>query len=98
MYGQRSRSLMAINHGASAVGLVSAMPSGPGPIPEELIAEIASQIPPPIASFLLTSKSDAAGIIDQQRRLRVNTPSLWIGLNQVAIRNCERSCRESPGQ
>src|SRR5689334_891626 len=64
---------LAIEAGASAVGLVSAMPSGPGPIPEELIAEIAATIPPGVSSFLLTCLQDAASIIDQQRRLRVNT-------------------------
>jgi phosphoribosylanthranilate isomerase len=64
---------MAIEAGASAVGLVSAMPSGPGPIPEELIAEIAETIPPGVGSFLLTCLQDAASIIDQQRRLGVNT-------------------------
>jgi len=64
---------MAIEHGASAIGLVSAMPSGPGPIAEELIAEIAASVPPGVASFLLTCKQDVASIIDQQRRTRVNT-------------------------
>ncbi len=64
---------MAIDAGASAIGLVSEMPSGPGPIPESLIAEIATTVPPAISSFLLTCKEDAASIIDQQRRLRVNT-------------------------
>ena len=64
---------MAIQHGASAVGLVSAMPSGPGPISEELIAEIAAKVPPGVSSFLLTCQQDVAAIIDQQRRLRVNT-------------------------
>ena len=64
---------MAIEHGAAAVGLVSAMPSGPGPIPEELIAEIAAKVPPGVSSFLLTCLQDADAIIDQQRRLRVNT-------------------------
>jgi len=64
---------MAIEQGASAVGLVSAMPSGPGPIPEELIAEIAAKIPPGVSSFLLTCEQDVAAIVDQQRRLRVNT-------------------------
>ena len=64
---------MAIEAGASAVGLVSAMPSGPGPIPEELIAEIAATIPPGVSSFLLTCLQDAGSIIDQQRRLGVNT-------------------------
>ena len=64
---------MAIEAGASAVGLVSAMPSGPGPIAEDLIAEIAGIVPPGVSSFLLTCLQDAASIIDQQRRLRVNT-------------------------
>jgi phosphoribosylanthranilate isomerase len=64
---------MAIVHGASCIGLVSEMPSGPGPIDEVLIAEIAAVVPPGIASFLLTCKQDVASIIDQQRRLRVNT-------------------------
>src|SRR5688500_9438460 len=64
---------LAIDHGASAVGLVSAMPSGPGPIPEELIAEIAVTIPPGVCSFLWTCEEYAEAIIDQQRRLRVNT-------------------------
>lgn len=64
---------MAIDAGASAIGLVSAMPSGPGPIPEDLIAEIAAIVPPGVSSFLLTCLQDAASIIDQQRRLGVNT-------------------------
>ena len=64
---------MAINYGASAVGLVSDMPSGPGVIPEELIAEIAGVIPPGVSSFLLTSKQDTQSIVAQQKRLKVNT-------------------------
>ncbi len=64
---------MAIYAGASAIGLVSAMPSGPGVITEEQIAEIASSIPPPIATFLLASSQDVEAIIAQQRRCRTNT-------------------------
>jgi phosphoribosylanthranilate isomerase len=64
---------MAIDAGANAIGLVSAMPSGPGPIAEDLIAEIAAIVPPGVSSFLLTCLQDAPAIIDQQRRLRVNT-------------------------
>lgn len=63
----------AIDSGASAVGLVSEMPSGPGVIPEALIAEIAAALPPTVGSFLLTSRQDAGEIIAQQRRCRVNT-------------------------
>jgi phosphoribosylanthranilate isomerase len=64
---------LAVSYGASAVGLVSEMPSGPGPIPEELIKEIAATIPPGVSSFLLTSKQDVESIIAQQRRTKVNT-------------------------
>ena len=67
---------LAVRYGASAVGLVSAMPSGPGVIADELIAEIAAQVPPGVASFLLTCKTDAEEIIAQQRRLRANTLQL----------------------
>src|SRR5215207_9329169 len=73
---------LAIEHGASAVGLVSAMPSGPGPIPETLIAEIAATIPPGVSSFLLTCLEDAASIVDQQRRLKVNTIQICDRLTQ----------------
>jgi phosphoribosylanthranilate isomerase len=64
---------LAIAYGASAVGLVSAMPSGPGPITEELIASIARTVAPGVATFLLTSRQDAAGIIAQHRRTQTNT-------------------------
>jgi phosphoribosylanthranilate isomerase len=67
---------LAIRAGASAIGLVSAMPSGPGPISEELIAEIVPHVPPGVATFLLTCLDDADAIIAQQRRTRVNTIQL----------------------
>lgn len=67
---------LAIRYGASALGLVSAMPSGPGPISEELIAEIVPHIPSGIMSFLLTSRQDAESIIAQQRKTGVNTLQL----------------------
>ncbi len=58
----------AIAFGASALGLVSAMPSGPGVIDEALIAEIIAAVPPPVATFLLTALQDADAIIAQHRR------------------------------
>ena len=67
---------LAVRYGASAVGLVSAMPSGPGPIDEALIAEIASHVPPGVATFLLTCLQDSEAIIAQQRRTRANTIQL----------------------
>jgi phosphoribosylanthranilate isomerase len=69
----REEARLAISYGASALGLVSEMPSGPGVIPEELICDIAATVPPGVASFLLTSLQDARAIIEQQRRCGANT-------------------------
>lgn len=66
----------AIRYGATAIGLVSEMPSGPGVISEELISEIVVKTPPGIGTFLLTSKQDTASIIEQQRECQVNTIQL----------------------
>ena len=67
---------LAIRHGAAVVGLVSAMPSGPGVIPESEIAEIATRIPPGVASFLLTSLQVGPAIIAQQHRCRTTAIQL----------------------
>jgi phosphoribosylanthranilate isomerase len=67
---------LAVKLGASAVGLVSRMPSGPGVIPESLIAEIAAAVPPGIGSFLLTSLTEPAEIIEQQVRCGANVLQL----------------------
>jgi len=56
---------LAIKYGASALGLVSEMPGGPGVISLEKISEIVSTIPPSISTVLLTSRQDASDIIDQ---------------------------------
>jgi phosphoribosylanthranilate isomerase len=63
----------AIRLGAAALGLVSSMPSGPGVISEKSITEIAARIPPPLATFLLTSLQDPEAIVSQHRRCRTNT-------------------------
>lgn len=67
---------MASAHGASALGLVSHMPSGPGVVDEARIADIIATVPPPIATFLLTSATDVAVIIAQQQRMRPTTLQL----------------------
>ncbi len=64
---------LAIECGASALGLVSIMPSGPGVISDERIREIAATVPPAIGTFLLTSRQRVADIIEQQRFCRTNT-------------------------
>ena len=64
---------MAIGYGASAIGLVARMPSGPGPISDELIRQIAKTVPPPIATFLLTSETSVEKIIEHHKRTNTNT-------------------------
>jgi phosphoribosylanthranilate isomerase len=64
---------LAIEYGASAIGLVAKMPSGPGPISDELIMQIASTVPPPVATFLLTSETMVNEIIEHHRRTNTNT-------------------------
>ena len=63
----------AITVGTSAIGLVGEMPSGPGPISDEEIYRIARTVPPPIATFLLTSEQTAQGIIGHHHRTKTNT-------------------------
>lgn len=77
---------IAIKMGASALGLVSEMPSGPGVISMETIKLIAAYIPPPIATFLLTSKQDVNDIIKQHEYCRTNTiqicDTLTVGIHK----------------
>jgi phosphoribosylanthranilate isomerase len=58
------------------LGLVSEMPSGPGVISENLIAEISSNVPPPTATFLLTSKQTTEEIIVQHLKTKTNALQL----------------------
>jgi phosphoribosylanthranilate isomerase len=63
----------AIAFGASAIGLVGRMPSGPGPISDQEIFRIAQTVPPAVATFLLTSEQSAQGIIGHHHRTNTNT-------------------------
>ncbi|WP_340103368.1 phosphoribosylanthranilate isomerase [Rhodohalobacter sp. 8-1] len=72
---------MAINHGASALGLVSRMPSGPGVIDDEQIRIIADAVPPPISTFLLTSETNPKEIVSHYKRVHTNTIQLVDELN-----------------
>lgn len=68
-----SEAATAVSFGASAIGLVAKMPSGPGPIADELIKTIAASVPPPVATFLLTSEQTAGNIAEHHRRTLTNT-------------------------
>lgn len=66
----------AIDAGASAIGLVGAMPNGPGPIDDELIAEIAAHVlarhGARVWTTLLTSRIEEAAIADHVAATGVN--------------------------
>ncbi|MDP1844636.1 MAG: phosphoribosylanthranilate isomerase [Sediminibacterium sp.] len=64
---------MAVQYGASALGLVANMPSGPGVISDDSIRNIASTVPPGIATFMLTSETSAEEIILHHQRTLTNT-------------------------
>jgi phosphoribosylanthranilate isomerase len=77
---------LAVIYGASALGLVGPMPSGPGVISNELIFEIAKTIPPPVGSFLLTSETTADNIIAHHKKVQTNTIQIVDALSEGAYR------------
>ena len=89
--GSVAEANLAVAHGASALGLVSEMPSGPGVIPDELIAAIAATVPKFIGTFLLTSRTEAAPIIEQIRACGTNTVQLVDAVPEAVYQNirCE---------
>jgi phosphoribosylanthranilate isomerase len=64
---------LAVKYGASAIGLVGNMPSGPGIIDDELIRKITKFTPPPISTFLLTSETNSGTIIAHYKKAYTST-------------------------
>ncbi|HNX65943.1 MAG TPA: phosphoribosylanthranilate isomerase [Bacteroidales bacterium] len=81
----------AISYGASAIGLVAKMPSGPGPISDDLIREIALTVPPPVATFLLTSETSVNEIIRHHHRTNTNTIQIVDALSEGTYIQLKRS-------
>jgi phosphoribosylanthranilate isomerase len=73
---------LAIQYGASALGLVGKMPSGPGIIDDALICQIAKTVPPPISTFLLTSETDSSSIIEHYLKVHTSTIQLVDALKE----------------
>ncbi|MEO0361770.1 MAG: phosphoribosylanthranilate isomerase [Pseudomonadota bacterium] len=79
---------MAAGAGASLIGLVAAMPSGPGPIGDERIAKVAAWAPPGLVSVLLSSETTAQGLVAHAARCRPSAlqivdrpePGAWAAL------------------
>lgn len=66
----------AIKYGASAIGLVGRMPSGPGPISDDEIKKIAEYAPPGISTFLLTCETNINEIAAHHKKVNTNTIQL----------------------
>ena len=68
--GSVDEARQAVAAGAAALGLVSAMPSGPGVIDDERIAEIAAAVRGlPVRTFLLTARVEAEAGTDPAARV-----------------------------
>ena len=74
----------AIAYGASALGLVGKMPSGPGIISDIEIAEIVKTVPPGISSFLLTSETKVNDIIAHHQRVHTSAIQIVDALSEGA--------------
>jgi len=85
---------MAIKYGASAIGLVGKMPSGPGVIADRLIYEIVRIIPPSVATFLLTSETQADDILAHHHRTQTTTIQL---VDRIQLDQYQRLRDELPG-
>ena len=81
---------LAISAGASAIGLVSAMPSGPGPIGEDQIARIAAAVPAATETFLLTARVEAEAIAEQHGRCGTTAVQLVDAVDEAELRRLRR--------
>lgn len=84
---------LAIEYGASALGLVGRMPSGPGVIDDKLIYQIARIVPPPISTFLLTIETTPKEIIAHYKRVQTSTIQI---VDQIDTRDYELIRNELP--
>jgi phosphoribosylanthranilate isomerase len=92
--GSMAEANLAIAHGASALGLVSEMPSGPGVIADDLIAAIAAMVPKFIGTFLLTSRTESSPIIEQIRACGTNTVQLVDAVRESVYQDIRRELPE----
>lgn len=81
----------AVKYGASALGLVGNMPSGPGMISDELIYTIAQQVPPSIGTFLLTSETSAEAIIAHHQKTLTNTIQIVDALQEGTYQQIKKT-------
>ncbi|MCB9080583.1 MAG: phosphoribosylanthranilate isomerase [Lewinellaceae bacterium] len=85
---------LAISTGATILGLVGPMPSGPGVISDTTIAAIAERVPPGIETFLLSSETTAEGLIDHHNRTRTTAIQL---VDTVPVDTLKQLRKHLPG-
>jgi phosphoribosylanthranilate isomerase len=79
--------------GAAALGLVSQMPSGPGVVPDEVIAQVAAELRgDAVRTFLLTARTTAEGIAEQHARAGTSTLQMVDHVPHEALRQLRRLC------
>ena len=64
---------MALDHGADALGFVSAMPSGPGPIDDSTIVSLIAALLANTNTVLLTSRSKPADVVAHVKQCKPTT-------------------------
>jgi phosphoribosylanthranilate isomerase len=83
---------LAVSAGAGVLGLVSRMPSGPGVIADATIAAIATAIPPPTETFLLTALTEAEAIAGQHAQARTTALQLVDHVPHEQLRRLRALC------
>jgi phosphoribosylanthranilate isomerase len=79
--------------GAAALGLVSAMPSGPGVIADTTVAEVAGALRgEPVRTFLLTARTQAAAIAAQHAAAGTTTLQLVDHVPAAELRLLRQLC------
>ena len=84
---------LALSLGASALGLVSQMPSGPGVVPDAVIAGVARALRGEAArSFLLTARTTAEAIAEQHVAAGTTTLQLVDHVPPAELQHLRRLC------
>ena len=81
---------MALEAGADALGLVSAMPSGPGVIADSEIADIAAWVGERATTVLLTSRQSASSIAEQAGECRPDVIQLCDSVRETEMAQLRR--------
>ena len=81
---------MAIQAGTDALGLVGAMPSGPGVIEDHTIRAISLELPAAVSAFLLTQERTAEAIAEHVTRCAVSTVQVVNHVDPLELQTLRR--------